>query len=299
VRIAIVGAGGVGGYFGGRLANAGIDTTFLVRGATAEALRTKGLRVDSINGDFTVQPVNTTPHGTYDAILMTVKTFQLAEAARSLEPFLGPDSVVVPLQNGVDAPEVLANIVGSEHVLGGLCAIVAFAVAPGHIKHVAVEPAVLFGELDNRRSERVERLRDAFVEAGVKTDIPQDIHRSMWTKFLFISTLSAVGALTRVPIGAWRSVAEVREIVDRSLREVVAVARAKGIDLGDDAVANTWQRYDGLASESTSSLQRDVMDGKMSEVDAQIGAVVRMARELGVDAPVSETLYALLIPSRP
>lgn len=298
MRVAVVGAGGVGGYFGGRLARAGVDTTFIVRGATLEALRERPLRVESISGDFEVQ-VDTTPAGIFDAILVTTKTYQLGEAARQLVPFIGDDTVVVPLQNGVDAADVLAPVVGSEHVAGGLAAIVSFIVEPGHIKHAAAEPLVMFGELDNRPSERLQRLRDVFVRAGVRAEIPPDIHRSLWTKFLFISTMSAVGALTRVPVGVWRSKPELRAIVDRSLREVIAVAQARGIDLGPDAIERTWSHYDGLPAPSTSSLQRDVMAGRQSELDAQIGAVVRMARELGVDAPVSETLYALLVPSRP
>lgn len=295
MRILVVGAGGVGGYFGGRLAQAGIDTTFLVRGRTLEALRASGLRVDSIAGDFTIA-VNTAPEGAYDAILMTVKSWQVAAAAEGLAPFIGPETMVVPLENGVDSPAVLANVVGREHVLGGLCAIVAFAVEPGHIRHLASEPIVMFGELDNRRTPRVEALRDAFANAGVKADIPPDIHRSMWSKFLFIVPMSAAGALTRVPVGEWRAVPELRRAVDSALRELVAVAAAKGIDLGADAVAKTWERYDALAPESTSSLQRDVMEGKPSELDAQLGAVVRFGRELGVPTPVSELLYALLLP---
>jgi 2-dehydropantoate 2-reductase len=298
MRVAVVGAGGVGGYFGGRLARAGIDTTFIVRGATLDALRSRPLRVESVNGDFEVN-VDTSPAGPYDAILVTTKTYQLAEAARQILPFIGDHTVVVPLQNGVDAPDVLAAIVGREHVVGGLAAIVSFVVEPGHIKHAAADPLVMFGELDDRRSERLERLREACVAAGIRAEIPPDIRHSMWTKFLFIATMSAVGALTRVPIGTWRSVPEVREMADRSLREVLAVAQASGIDLGEDALERTWRHYDGLPAPSTSSLQRDVMAGRQSELDAQIGAVVRIARELGVPAPVNETLYALLIPSRP
>jgi 2-dehydropantoate 2-reductase len=298
MRIAVVGAGGVGGYFGGKLANAGIDTTFFVRGATLKALRAKPLRVDSINGDFEVK-VNTSPTGTFDVILITTKTYQLEEAAKQIVPFVGENTVVVPLQNGVDAADILGSIVGRDRVAAGLCAIVSFVVAPGHIKHAAAEPTVMFGELDNRRSERLERLREAFTRAGVRAEIPPDIHHSLWTKFVFIATLSAVGAITRVPIGVWRSKPEVREMVTNSLREVLAIATARGIDLGPDAIDRVWSHYDGLPAPSTSSLQRDVMAGKQSEVDAQIGAVVRMARELGIPAPVSETLYALLIPSRP
>lgn len=295
MRVAVVGAGGVGGYFGGRLAQSGVDTTFIARGATLEALRTNGLRVDSINGDFHI-PVNTTIEGTYDAILMTVKTWQVAEATTGVLPLLGPESVVGPLENGVDSPEVIAQIAGAPHTLGGLCAIVSFAVAPGHIRHAASDPLVMFGELDNRITPRVERLRDAFLAAGIRTEVPPDIHRSMWTKFLFIATMSGIGALTRVPIGEWRAMPEIRLIVDQSLREVVAVAAARGIDLGADAVEKTWQRYDTLAAASTSSLQRDMVEGRPSELDAQLGAVVRFGKESGVPTPVTEVLYHCLMP---
>lgn len=296
MRILVVGAGGVGGYFGGKLAYAGVDTIFFARGATLEALRTRGLRVESIHGDFTVESVNTTPAGVFDAILMTVKSWQIPEAAAQLEPLIGPDTVLVPLENGIDAPDVLAKMFGRERVLGGLCGIVSFAVAPGHIRHIAAEPFVMFGELDKRRGERAEQLRAAFERAGVKADIPPDIIHSMWTKFLFIAPMSAVGALTRVPIGVWRTTPEVRAIAEESVREVIALAHARGIDLGPDAFARTMERYDNLAPESTSSLQRDVMEGKPSELDAQIGAVVRLARESGVAAPVSELLYHCLLP---
>jgi 2-dehydropantoate 2-reductase len=298
MRIAVVGAGGVGGYFGGRLAQAGHDVTFIARGATLEALRTRGLRVDSVLGDFALETVHATNKpedvGNVDAILMAVKAWQLPDAAANLQPMLGTDTIVVPLENGIDAPEVLARIVGREHVAGGLCAIVSFIVAPGHIRHAASEPIVMFGELDNTRTPRVERLREAFVTARVNAEIPPDIHRSMWTKFLFIATMSGIGALTRVPVGVWRADPTVRAMADQSLREVLALAAARGVDLGDDAIARTWQRYDTLAPESTSSMQRDIMEGKPSELDAQLGAIVRLARESGVATPVTSLMYHVL-----
>lgn len=300
MKIAFVGAGGVGGYFGGRLARAGIDTTFIVRGATLETLRTRGLRVESPLGDFTINPVQATDDpssvGPVDAVLMAVKAWQLPAAAAEVRPLVGPDTMVVPLQNGIDAPDVLATIYSARHVVGGLCAIVSFVVAPGHIRHAASEPLILFGELDNRRSERVERLRDAFVQAGVNASIPPDIQHSLWTKFLFIATMSAVGALTRVPVGVWRANPAIRLIVDGSLREIAALAQARGVDLGPDAVAKTWERYDAMASSSTSSMQRDIMEGKPSELDAQLGAVVRLARQSGVPTPITSMLYDLLVP---
>jgi 2-dehydropantoate 2-reductase len=300
VRIAIIGAGGVGGYFGGRLAQTGHDVTFIARGATLEALRTSGLRVDSPLGDFTIAPVNATYDpasvGQVAAILMAVKGWQIPEAAASVKPMLGEDTMVVPLENGIDAPEVLAELLGPRHVVGGLCAIVSYIVAPGHIRHAASEPIVMFGELDQRHSERVERLRAAFAEAGVHVEVPPDIRRSMWSKFLFIATLSGVGALTRVPVGVWRADPELRAIADRSLREVSQLATAKGVDLGPDAVERTWQRYDGMAPDSTSSMQRDIMEGKPSELDAQLGAIVRLARESGVAVPVTAMIYHALAP---
>jgi len=301
MKIAVIGAGGVGGYFGGRLAEAGIDTTFIARGKTLEALRTHGLRVESIAGDFTIENVNATDDpnsvGKVDAILVAVKTWQVADAARNLHPMLGPETIVVPLENGVDSPDVLASIVGREHVTGGLCAIVSFIAAPGHIKHPAYNPAVMFGELDNRRSARVERLREAFSKArGVTATIPPDIQHSMWTKFLFIATFSGIGAITRVPIGAWRDVPEVRVIADASLHEIAALAKARGVDLGEDAVAKTWARYDAMTPESTASMQRDILEGKRSELEGQLGAIVRLAKESGVAVPVTSFIYGCLLP---
>ncbi len=296
MRIAVIGVGGVGGYFGGRLAQAGHDVTFIARGATLDALRTNGLRIDSILGDFVIDPVQLTAEGTFDVILMAVKAWQIPEAAAQIKPMLHEDAMVVPLENGIDAPEVLAEILGPQHAVGGLCAIVSFAVAPGHIRHAASEPIVMFGELDHRRSERVERLRAAFAEAGVHVEVPPDIRRSMWTKFLFIATMSGIGALTRVPVGVWRADPELRAIVDRSLREVLQLANTKGVDLGNDAIERTWQRYNNMAPDSTSSMQRDIMDGKPSELDAQLGAIVRLARESGVEVPVTAMIYHALVP---
>jgi 2-dehydropantoate 2-reductase len=300
MRIAVVGAGGVGGYFGGRLAQGGADVVFIVRGATLAALRTRGLRIESIKGDFALDDVQATDDarsvGVVDAVLLTVKAWQIPDALASIKPMLKNDTAIVPLENGMEAPQQIAQIVGLRHAVGGLCGIVSFAVAPGHIRHIGAEPFVMFGELDNHRSERVEKLHAAFEDAGVRVEVPVDIHRSMWSKFLFIAPMSAVGAATRVPIGVWRSIPETRELVTQAIHEVLAVAAARGIDLGNDAVARTLDRYDGLPPESTSSLQRDVMEGKPSELDAQLGAVVRMGTEKSVPTPVFDTLYRALLP---
>lgn len=300
MKIAVVGAGGVGGYFGGRLAQAGIDTTFIVRGATLETLRASGLTVESVLGDFKLDRVQATDDpasvGPVDAILLAVKAWQIPEAAEGIRPMVGPETMIVPLENGIDAPEVLTRMFGPANVLGGLCAIVSFIVQPGHIRHAAFEPVVMFGELDNRRTTRVERLMDAFDRAGVKAEVPQDIRRSMWTKFLFIAPMSGVGAATRVPVGVWRSSPEIRTLTTSILEEMCAVAAADGIDLGPDPVSKTWERYDALAPTSTASMQRDIMEGKPSELDAQLGAIVRLAAAQNVPVPVTSLLYHLLLP---
>src|SRR3954447_23185017 len=188
MRIVVFGTGGVGGYFGGRLAQAGADGTFIARGAMLDALVTRGLRVDSLKGDFTLGRVRATDHpsttGHADVILVCVKAWQVPEVAALMQPMLGPDTIAIPLENGLEAPEQLAAVLGPGHAGGGLCGIVSSVVGPGHIRHAGIDPFVNLGELDNRRSERLERLREAFVRAGVGADIPPDIHRAMWSKFL-------------------------------------------------------------------------------------------------------------------
>jgi 2-dehydropantoate 2-reductase len=297
-KIAVVGAGGVGGYFGGKLAAAGVDTTFVVRGKTLDALRTRGLRVESINGDFAVDQVNATdrPTDPVDAVLMTVKTWQIREAAEQIKPIVHDDTLVVPLENGIDAPEQLSTVLDKRNVAGGLCAIISFVAEPGVIRHVGAQPFITFGELDNRVTPRAERLRDVLRSAGITADISEDIQRAMWSKFVFIAPMSGIGAATRVPVGVWRTMAETRRMAENAIREVVALAAAGGVQLDPQIVTKVMQRYDGLPADATTSLQRDVMSGKPSELDAQLGAAVRLGRESSVATPILETLYETLLP---
>ncbi len=296
--IAVVGAGGVGGYFGAKLVAGGADTTFVVRGRTLEALRAQGIRVLSINGDFAVEPVKATDHPSapVDAVLMTVKAWQLREAAEQIKPIVGEDTLVVPLENGIDAPEQLASVLDERNVAGGLCAIVSFVLEPGVIRHAGAQPFITFGELDNRVTPRAERLRDALRAAGITADIADDIHKSMWSKFVFIAPMSGVGAVTRVPVGVWRTMPETRRMAEVMIREVAALASARGVHLDGDIVAKVMQRYDGLPEDATSSLQRDVMSGRPSELDAQLGAAVRLGRQSGVALPMLETAFESLLP---
>jgi 2-dehydropantoate 2-reductase len=301
MRIAVFGTGAVGGYFGGRLAQAGEEAIFIARGEYLRALRSHGLRVDSLKGDFVVQPVQATDDpaqvGVVDAVLVGVKAWQVTEAAQAMRPMVGPDTFVVPLQNGVEAPAQLAAVLGTQHVLGGLCKIISFIVGPGHIRHAGLEPYIAFGELDNRPSERAERLRRAFAQAaGVTVEIPPDIQVAMWEKFLFIASFSGVGAVTRAPAGVLRSVTETRQLLEQAMREIFAVARARGIGLPGDMVTQTMAVVDGLPPDGTASMQRDIMEGRPSELASQNGAVIRLGQEAGVATPLHRFIYQSLLP---
>jgi len=300
MRIAVVGVGAVGGYLGWRLARSGQDVVFIARGESLAALQKDGFRIDTLEGTTEVLPVQATDDpssvGPVDAVLVGVKAWQVPEAAEAVRPLMGPKSFVVPLQNGVEAPSILARALGSEHVLGGLCYMVAFKVGPGHVRHAGMDPRVIFGELDNRRSERAEELLAAFSHAGVNAEIPRDIHEAIWNKFLFIATFSSVAAVTRAPAGVIRSIPETRAMMEAVAREVAAVAAASGVHLEETAIQSVMGIIDNLPASGTASMQRDIMEGRPSELASQPGAVVRLGAETGVATPVSSLLYGCLLP---
>lgn len=300
MRVLVHGTGGVGGYFGARLAAAGEEVVFLARGAHLAALRAEGLRLESILGNAHVRPVLATDRpedaGAVDVVLLGVKAWQVEEAAAALSPVLAGGGFVVPLQNGVEAPDQLAASLGPGRVVGGACWIVAERAAPGVIRHPAVEPRVVIGEMEGPPSPRVEALRDAFVRAGVRCEVTDAIRRVLWTKFLFISAVSGVGAVTGLPAALYRDLPETRALLAAALEETKAVARAHGVSLAEDAVAETLRFIDGLAPTATASMQRDVAEGRPSELEAQNGAVVRLGRARGVPTPAHDFLYAALLP---
>jgi 2-dehydropantoate 2-reductase len=203
----------------------------------------------------------------------------------------------VPLQNGVDAPTQLSAVLGAECVWGGLCGLIAFVAGPGHIRHTGIEPFITFGEWDNRQSEAVERLHQAFARAqGVIVDVPPDIQAAMWRKFLLIATWSGVGAVTRAPIGVLRSVPETRQMLTQTLQETFDVALAHHIALPPDAVSQTLTFIDAIPAAGTASMQRDIMTGRPSELASQNGAVVRLGHEAGVATPLHSFIYHSLLP---
>jgi 2-dehydropantoate 2-reductase len=303
MRVAVVGTGGVGGYFGARLAEAGHDVGFMARGRTLEALRDRGLRLESVAGDVHLSEVRTSALaadlGPADLVLVCVKAGQVGEAATTLRPLLGTDTVVLPLENGVEAADELARELGQGPVVAGLCRIISEIVAPGHIRHSGVPPRVELGERQGPASSpRVERIRAALDACrGVSATVPDDIHAAIWEKFLFISSFSGVGAVCRATAGEMRTLEPTRALLRDAMGEVARLAAARGVHLRDGVVERNLAFVDGLPSHATASMQRDLMEGRPSELEHQNGAVVRLAREAGLAVPVHSFLYGALLPA--
>ena len=302
MQIVIFGTGGVGGYFGGQLARAGEEVVFVARGEHLRAIRASGLRVDSPDGDFVIYPAKATDDlgevGEVDLVILGVKAWQVPEAARAIKPIVGAHTTVLPLQNGVDAVSQLVNELGSGSVIGGLCRIVSYVVEPGHIRHAGFEPSIIIGELDNRHTDRITRIEQLFKRAGLNISIAKDIQVALWTKFLFIASFSGVGAMANAPAGVIRSDPTWRAQMLSAMNEIYALAHARGIKLPPDSVDKVMSSVDGLPEDATSSMQRDIAAGKPSELQSQNGAIVRMAREDGIEVPTHELIYQTLRPTK-
>jgi len=300
MRIAVFGVGGIGGYLGGRLAQAGEEVAVIARGEHLKAIREHGLRVDSIKGDFVFQPRIATDDsaevGMVDVVILGVKAWQVTEAAEAMRPMIGQETCVLPIQNGVEAPSQLAAVLGDGAVLGGLGGIVSYIVGPGHIRHAGGDPFVRFGEMDDRPSPRTERLIQAFERAGVKADIPSNIHTALWQKMMFICAISGIGAVTRSPKGAWHSLPETWEMAKRIVYEADSVARAHGVVMQGDEIEAVIALLEGVSPSATVSMQRDIMEGRPSELEVQNGAIVRLGLDAGVPTPVNDFIYYSLLP---
>jgi 2-dehydropantoate 2-reductase len=300
MRIAIFGAGGVGAYFGARLAEVGNEVSIVARGAHLDAIRANGLRVDSVLGDMLVRPKvassSAADVGPVDVVLLGVKTWQVAEVAPALKPLLGAETFIVPLQNGVETPDQLAAALGPTHVVGGVCGGFCFIVGPGHVKHIGGITFIKFGELNGEESERVERLRAQFAAAKVDVEVPDDIRIALWEKLMLVVPFGGIGAVSRAPIGVIMKTPETRALIEAGIREIAAVALAQGVRLSPDTVGRTLALLDRTTPTGTSSLQRDIAAGKRSELDAWTGAVVRLGAKLKVPTPTHSFLYAALLP---
>jgi 2-dehydropantoate 2-reductase len=298
---AVVGAGGVGGYFAAVLARAGYPVSVVARGAQLEAIRRDGLRILSPKGDFTtkVEKASDNPEelGTVDAVVLAVKAWQVIEAATAMRPLLTSATRVLPLENGVEATAQLQQIVGPRPPLMGLCRIVAFVVSPGCIRHGGLDPTVALGEPDGSAlSGNALGLAEALKAAGVTVQTPPDIHAALWEKLIFIAALSGTGAVTRSTIGEMRTCPPTRELLRQLMEEVAAVARSRGIRISEDVVKRTLAFVDASPADGTASMQRDIAAGRPSELEAIIGAVVRFGDQGGVPTPAMDYVYASLLP---
>jgi 2-dehydropantoate 2-reductase len=274
--------------------------TFIARGEHLRAIKANGLKVDSTAGDFVIYPASATDDvgevGETDLVVLGVKAWQVPEAARAIKPIVGPNTTVLPLQNGVEAVSQLVAELGHDNVIGGLCRIVSFVVGPGHIRHAGFTPSIIIGEIDNQRTERITKIEEVFKRAGLEITVAQDIQVALWTKFLFIASFSGVGAMANAPAGVIRSDPKWRSQMLTAMEEIYALAHARGVNLPPDSIATVMRNVNALPEDATSSMQRDIAAGKPSELDAQNGAVVRMARETGIEVPTHTLIYETLKP---
>lgn len=300
MKIAVYGAGAVGGYFGGRLAQSGQDVTFIARGAHLDAIRRSGLQVSSPKGDFVIHPASATDDpstiGLVDLVLVAIKAGQISRIGPAISSMVGPKTVVVPLQNGVEAPAHLVALLGPKPIIGGLCRIVASISGAGRIVHDSIEPTVVVGELDGSTGERVSRLRVVLEAAGITVEIPDDIHSALWTKFLLVAPWGGLGALVRVTLDVLCTTSGTRRLLEQAISEVRTLAVALGVALPANIVDTTITFLAGLPPGNTASMQRDIMAGRPSELEAQTGSIVRLGRDNGVSTPVNTFIYHCLLP---
>lgn len=295
-----MGSGAVGGYYGGSLARAGHDVTFIARGAHLAALRTNGLKVNSVHGDFTISPVQATDIpaevGPVDLVLVCVKTPDTDQAAQAIKPMVGPDTTVMSLQNGIDAAERIGAVVGMKHIVGGATWLSSAIETPGVIRQISQFRRIVLGELDGRITPRVQALFEVLKSTGATVELSDNIVKVLWTKFMFIASISGIGSLTRLGIGDYRAVPETRALLVSLMREVEAVARANGITLDTDAIEQILVLIDNAAPTIKPSMQLDVEAGRRSELESMIGIICRKGRELGVPTPITDIVYAALLP---
>jgi len=299
VNVTVVGAGGVGGYFGGRLLQAGVDVTFVARGAHLEALNANGLHVRSVRGDFTVPVRATEDPGSSraaDYVLVTVKSYDTDRVASMLGPLVGDDTAVVSLQNGVDNEERLAAVLGDDRVVGGAAYIFASIAEPGVIEHTGGPASVVVGEWRGGTSQRVTSLVESLRAANVTADDSSNIRAVLWSKFAFICAQAGVTAAVRLPIGEIRSQPAGRELFRNLAAEVCAVAAAEGVELPADLPDKTLGFADALEPGGGSSLYHDLVHGRRMELDTLLGEVIRRGERRGVDVPTSRAVYGVLQP---
>jgi 2-dehydropantoate 2-reductase len=299
MNIVVIGAGGVGGYFGGKLAKAGFDVTFIARGKHLKAIKEKGLQVKSVLGDFKVHPEvleNIQDIKNPDLVILGVKSWQVLGIADQLKSVITPITMVLPLQNGADNADTLLSVLPKENVLAGLSKIVSKVESPGVINHFAFEPEIIFAEYNSEDTIRIKELNAVFDKAGFKNTLSKDIQLDIWRKFLFITMVSGIGAITRVIYKYLQQSDEIKEIIWKTGEEVVSVANAKGIPLKKQDIENSMQAFINSVPNTTASMQRDMMEGKPSELENFNGYIVDQGKQLGIETPTNAFIYHCLLP---
>jgi 2-dehydropantoate 2-reductase len=301
MRIAVIGAGGVGGGFGAALAKAGADVTFLARGAHLAAMRENGLRVHGDRGETMIRPVQATDDpasiGTVDIVLFCVKLWDIESAGKQIKPLIGPDTAVIPLQNGIDASDRLIPILGASHVMAGTVSISATIEQPGVIRQTGTFMAMAFGERDGSISPRAEAFREVCRKAGFDVLLSDNIAVPIWEKFVLLTAMSGGTAVTRLPIGKLRDDPDVFSLFESVARETAAVGRAEGVPLRSDVVENQL----AMIKEKTppyarASMAVDLSRGNRLELPWLAGKVVALGRKHGVPTPVNAAVFAALKP---
>ncbi len=299
MKIAIIGTGGVGGYFGGKLAHEGNDVTFVARGTHLKAMLSRGLEVKSVLGDFRVDNIKATDKITDlkdpGLIILGVKAWQIREIRDDLKKIVRPDTVILPLQNGVLAVDELAEEVDKSHIVGGLCRIISMIESPGVISHLGVTPTVVFGEPDKSGSKRTEEILSCFQSAGIESRIAEDIESELWKKFIAIC-VSGLLAVSKTTYGEMRELKETRQMMIELLQEIYAVSQKAGVKIEPDFLEKTISFMDSLPYDSAASLTRDVWEGKPSEIEYQNGTVVRLGEKYGVPTPINRFVYNCILP---
>ena len=300
MKIAVMGSGGVGGFYGARLAKGGADVTFIARGAHLEAMRARGLRVESpLIGDFVLPEVKVTDDpasiGPVDLVFITVKSYALTDAARAIGPLIGKGTVVIPLLNGVDIAARIKDIVGAEHLMGGVVYVLAAIAEPGVIRHVTADRLV-FGELGGGPSERGRAIEAVIKAAGVPGEFSADIQKEIWNKFIFLSAIAGMTSVTRSPAGVVREDPDLRQLLIGCMRELEALARQQGIAVEAGICEKHLAFLDQVPPQTKPSMLLDLEQGRKLEVEALNGAAARLGEELGVPTPINRFIYAVLKP---
>ena len=299
MNIAVIGAGAVGCYFGGRLATAGHNVTFVARGSQLKALKAHGLTVNSINGNFGLKSVTVTEKikslKAIELALLCVKAWQVKGVAQELREVISPNTLILPLQNGVLATEEIAEEVGPDRVLAGLCRIICLIQKPGVINHIAVNPTIVLGEVNGMVSERVIMIKDLLEKSGIACEIPSSIQSALWKKYISIC-VSGLLAVTRSTYGEIMVQPETRWMMREIMMEVYRVGIAAGIPINPDFVDKTMALFDTFPYDSTLSLTRDVLEGRPSEIEYQNGHLVRLGEKHGVETPLNRYVYYSILP---